>query len=77
MMTDSTMAPRAMLEKSSDAELLRAMVGFTTQRLMELEAESLTGVPYGKPSEEHVNQCNGFPLQRQQRARLAMRAPDL
>ncbi len=44
-MTDPTMALRALLEKSSDTDLLREMVGFTAQRLMELEAESLTGAP--------------------------------
>jgi len=59
-MTDPTMALRALLEKSSDTELLREMVGFTAQRLMELEAESLTGAPYGQRSEERVNQRNGF-----------------
>ncbi|GLR67174.1 hypothetical protein GCM10010909_18550 [Acidocella aquatica] len=55
-MTDPIMALRALLEKSSDTELLREMVGFTAQRLMELEAESLTGAPYGK----RVNQRNGY-----------------
>ena len=59
-MTDPTMALRALLEKSSDTELLREMVGFTAQRLMELEAESLTRAPYGKRSEDRVNQRNGF-----------------
>jgi transposase-like protein len=59
-MTDPTMALRALLEKSSDTDLLREMVGFTTQRLMELEAESLTGAAYGKRSEDRVNQRNGF-----------------
>jgi putative transposase len=59
-MTDPTMALRALLEKSSDTQLLREMVGFTAQRLMELEAESLTGAPYGKRSEDRVNQRNGF-----------------
>ena len=59
-MTDPTMALRALLEKSSDTELLREMVGFTAQRLMDLEAESLTGAPYGKRSEDRVNQRNGF-----------------
>jgi putative transposase len=59
-MTDPTMALRALLEKSSDTELLREMVGFTAQRLMELEAESLTGAPYGKRSKDRVNQRNGF-----------------
>jgi transposase-like protein len=59
-MTDPTMALRALLEKSSDTDLLRDMVGFTAQRLMELEAESLTGAPYGKRSEDRVNQRNGY-----------------
>jgi transposase-like protein len=54
------MALRALLEKSSDTDLLREMVGFTAQRLMELEAESLTGAPYGTRSEERVNQRNGY-----------------
>jgi hypothetical protein len=40
--------------------LLREMVGFTAQRLMELEAESLTGAPYGKRSEDRVNQPTAF-----------------
>jgi len=59
-MTDPTMALRALLEKSSDTDLLREMVGFTAQRLMELEAESLTGAAYGKRSEDRINQRNGF-----------------
>jgi putative transposase len=59
-MTDPTMALRALLEKSFDTDLLREMVGFTAQRLMELVAESLTGAPYGKRSDERINQRNGF-----------------
>ena len=54
------MALLALLEKSSDTDLLREMVGFTAQRLMDLEAESLTGAPYGKSSDDRVNQRNGF-----------------
>jgi putative transposase len=42
-MTDEMMTLRALLEKSSDADLLREMIGFTAQRLMELEVESKTG----------------------------------
>jgi hypothetical protein len=38
--------------------VLREMVGFTAQRLMELEAQSLTGAPCGKRSDERVNQCS-------------------
>ena len=37
-MTDDMMTLRSLLEKSSDADLLREMVGFTAQRLMTLEA---------------------------------------
>ena len=42
-MTDDMMTLRALLEKSSDADLLREMIGFAAQRLMELEVEGLTG----------------------------------
>ena len=37
------MTLRALLEKSSDADLLREMIGFTAERLMALEVEGLTG----------------------------------
>jgi hypothetical protein len=42
-MTDEMMSLRALLEKSSDAALLREMIGFTAHRLMELEVAGLTG----------------------------------
>jgi hypothetical protein len=42
-MTDDMMSLRTLLAKSSDADLLREMVGFAAHRLMELEVESLTG----------------------------------
>ncbi len=38
-MTDEMMNLRTLLEKSSDADLLREMISFTAQRLMELEVE--------------------------------------
>src|SRR6202166_317016 len=59
-MTEPIMTLRALLEKSSDTELLREMVGFTAQRLMELETDSLTGAPYGQRSEDRINQRNGY-----------------
>ena len=41
-MTQDMMTLRALLEKSSDADLLREMIGFTAERLMALEVEGLT-----------------------------------
>jgi len=59
-MTDEIMTLRTLLEKSSDADLLREMIGFTAQRLMELEVEGLTGAAYGEKSPERQAQRNGY-----------------
>ena len=45
-MTNEMMNFRTLLEKSADADLLREMVGFAAQRLMELEIENLTGAAH-------------------------------
>ncbi|MGE0653498.1 MAG: IS256 family transposase [Alphaproteobacteria bacterium] len=59
-MTDDMMSLRTLLEKSSDAELLREMVGFAAERLMELEVAGLTGAGHGERSPERINQRNGY-----------------
>ena len=38
-MTDETMALKALLEKTSDADLLNEMIGFAANQLMALEAD--------------------------------------
>jgi putative transposase len=58
-MTEDMMTLRTLLEKSSDADLLREMIGFTAQRLMALEVEGLTGAAPGVRSPERINQRNG------------------
>src|SRR5256714_8134439 len=59
-MTDEMMSLRTLLEKSSDADLLREMVGFTAHRLMELEVESVTGAAHGERRPDRVNRRNGY-----------------
>ena len=59
-MTNDMMTLRTLLEKSSDADLLREMIGFTAQRLMALEVENLTGAAPGERSPDRINQRNGY-----------------
>src|SRR3978361_1673092 len=46
-MTETNMDLKELLEKTADTDFLREMIGFTAQRLMELEVETLTGAAHG------------------------------
>jgi len=59
-MTDDMMHLRALLEKNSDADLLREMIGFAAHRLMELEVEGVTGAPHGERNPLRINSRNGY-----------------
>jgi transposase-like protein len=59
-MTEDMMALRGLMEKSADADLLREMIGFAAQRLMELEVTGLTGAALGEKSPERLAQRNGY-----------------
>ena len=59
-MTNEMMSLKGLLEKAPDADLLREMIGFAAQRLMELEVGGLTGAALGEKSAERLAQRNGY-----------------
>jgi putative transposase len=59
-MTDDMMNFRTLLEKAPDADVLREMIGFAAERLMELEVRVLTSADHGEKSPLRLVQRNGY-----------------
>jgi len=59
-MTDDRMALAQLLEKGSDSDLLREMIGYVAQRLMQLDVEGLVGAAHGERGEARENWRNGY-----------------
>jgi len=59
-MTKPLMDLRALVEKSADADLLREMIGFAAERLMDLEVGAKTNAEYGEKSTERTSQRSGY-----------------
>ncbi len=59
-MTVDMMNLRDFVEKTPDADLLREMIGFAAERLMELEVGAVTGAGYGAKIPARRVQRNGY-----------------
>ena len=59
-MTMDRIALHELLEKGSDADLLREMIAFVADRLMALEVDGLCGAGHGERTPARTNQRNGF-----------------
>jgi putative transposase len=59
-MTFDRMTLKQLVEKGSDADLLREMIGFVASRMMDMEVESLTGAAHGERSDDRLTHRNGY-----------------
>lgn len=59
-MTDAKMALLELVEQEANADLVREMLAFAAERMMDLEIEAKTGVPAGTRSPDRLNHRNGY-----------------
>jgi putative transposase len=58
--TKTNIALAELAEKGADADLLKQMIQYVAQRMMEMDAESLCAAAYGERSPERLNSRNGY-----------------
>ena len=59
-MTDDRMALIELIEKGADGDLVRDLLAFAAERMMELEIEAKTGAPAGRRSPDRLTHRNGY-----------------
>ena len=59
-MTPDSMQLTELLEKAGANDIVRDMVAFVAQRLMELDVDNRCGAGHGERSEQRINSRNGF-----------------
>src|SRR3954447_15277205 len=59
-MTNDKMALLELIEKSADTDLIREMLGFAAERMMDLEVHACTGAAHGVRDPARVVQRNGY-----------------
>jgi len=59
-MTTAKMALLELVEQEADTDLVREMLAFAAERMMDLEIEAKTGAPVGTRSPERLNHRNGY-----------------
>jgi putative transposase len=60
MTTKTTIALADLVEKGADSDLLRDMIQYVAQRMMELDTEGLCAAAYGERNPERANSRNGY-----------------
>ena len=60
MTTKTTIALTDLVEKGADSDLLRDMIQYVAQRMMELDTEGLCAAAYGERSPDRANSRNGY-----------------
>lgn len=58
--TKTNIALAELAEKGADADLLKQMIQYVAQRMMEMDAENLCAAGYGERSAERQNSRNGY-----------------
>jgi putative transposase len=60
MTTRSNISLAELAEKGADTDLLKDMIQFVAQRMMEMDTESLCAAAYGERSPDRANSRNGY-----------------